>query len=242
MPAAARAAGAAALALAAALAAGAAAPAAAQALADSPGTLYEASGLAGSQTFAGDMAGLFVVAEFSHGGFDLGSWSDLGGGVWGVQGASFALTFAGETFTDAWTLQNLLAPGGLSIVGLTLRGAPGRTVFDRTFGGADGTPGSDLGRDLEFVGAGLPGSSAHYTNLVRIGGAPPVGDVFERVELVLGVGGLGGGDALEFRLDTDRIEARGAFDTAVPEPESWALVAGGLGAVALAGRRRPRRA
>ena len=117
-----------------------------------------------------------------------------------------------------------------------LRGAPAGGVFDRAFGGLAGTPGSGPGRDV--VEANDPGGNEFemtvtYRNAVGVGGAPPVGDLFESVEIAFG-NGVPEGENYSLFLDTDVAVGL----TTVPEPASVLLLGGGLAALAAVARRR----
>lgn len=224
--------------LTAALAAGLAPLAAeAQVVNQDAGTQYNASALTGFQTGGNDMGGMAVRVFFSNGGTSNDVWRNLGGGQWGAQTLAFSLTLgaASDTFTSPWTLTNL-AVGGPSIVRMVINGAPGGTVFDRTFGNVFGTEDSALGSDFVFSGAGPVGTVATYRNLVGVEGNAPVGDLFETLDVSFGQG-LAGGGSLQYVADTDNVRAGGGVQI-TPEPSTYALMGAGLGALLVVQRRR----
>ncbi len=230
-----------------------------------PGTLYATTALSSFETSGADMVGMQVRAVIAgqsyngvwtqqDGGF-LGGFADGGYVMWDTTGGDPSLAIAGQffgtsdTFFDQWQL-NVTA--GDTLQDLYFFGAPGRTVFDRT-NPSTGTPGSDQGMDFSgfctVSGGGCSTSSpsgnivATYSDLLRIGSAAPVGDLYVSLHLdfkgVTG-GGLAAND-YRFNLDTDNA-AVGAviLPVDVPEPTSMAL----LGAAVLFGlsRRLRRRA
>ena len=214
----------------------------AQTVNQSAGTSYQTTALAGFTTSGAEMSGLRVTAFWADATSTQLTWGNLGGGSWGVSNSRFTLSFpgGGDTFSGAWTLQNLTSAGS-ALTRFVLNGAPGNTVFDRD--PASSTEGSANGFDFTFLSGGLAGSTALYTNVVNLTGQPAVGDIFEMLDVALGAGGLGLGQSLTFRADTDN-GASGAVivPSTVPEPGTWALLATGLGVLAGASRRRHRTA
>jgi hypothetical protein len=193
-----------------------------------------------------DMGGMQVSAFFTGGGTASGSWANLGGGVWGVATPGFRLAhLAGNQTGTGFTFQldNL---GTVGLFRLILSGAPGRTVFDLTVPGGEGTPGSSSGAQLRLEtivanAALIAGSTVTYRNVVSVVGSPPVGDIYEQVDLFLGTP-LAGGASVNFELDTDNLPGAAVITpttpTTVPEPATWILTSFGL--VVLAGGRRLR--
>ena len=201
----------------------------AQVIATDPGLPVVVPGLTGFSTSGSEMAGMSVTAFYVDGSSVGGSWADLGGGDWGVANASFRVSFpdAGDTFTDTWSFTNL---SGTRLNRLLFVGAPGGTVFDLLASPAEGTSGSGFGRAFEIVGGDLFGTTATYRNIVSVGAAPAVGDLYETVDVSFGQL-VGAGVSFEFRADTDTIGA-------VPEPATYAMLAVGLLGVAGVGLRR----
>src|SRR5205085_2671580 len=137
----------------------------------------------------------------------------------------------GAPWDFGWALTN----GGVSpLTRLVLSGAGGRTVFD-TFDGDERTPNSALGYPLAFepalaIGDPAPysvGTVVIYTNPVAVGGAAPLFDIYERLDLVFGTA-LGTNETVRFTQDTDNsvagspIEAPGTPATTTPEPATVA--------------------
>jgi hypothetical protein len=113
------------------------------------------------------------------------------------------------------------------------------TLFDRTFGGAEGTSGSASGWDFRYgdYWTATPdfwGTTAIYTNAVGIGGAAPVGDIYAMVDIrfdnVFS-------NIANFTMDADNTLYPQDF-VPVPEPASLLLLVTGLSFVGLAARRR----
>lgn len=231
-------------------------PLAAQTLVTSTGTPYRTSGLSSAQTFGASMAGMSVTAYFADGATANAAWRDLSGGLFGAETSLFRLTFPEDvntgTFGHDWRLTNAWSAG---LTRLVLSGLGGRTVFDVN-GDEVLTPNSALGIPLQFRpdvdanGLEVPspyavGSTVTYSNVVRVGAATPLGDVFEQVDLVFGTA-LAGGLTAEFIMDTDSVGEGGTIGpvpptSTVPEPATVALMAGGLAVLAAArGARRAR--
>jgi hypothetical protein len=221
-------------------------PAVAQTYIVQPGTTYTAAAVATQSVLGSQMNGLAVQVRFSDGTVTGGSWGFLfaSGGVdyFGVANGLFSLSFRGDRDTGGaspsendFNLANL-NPSGETIVGFRLSGALANVVFDRTFMGLVGTPASGFGRDI--VGANDPGGNefrmtAIYRNLVGIGGAAPVGDLFETLDVTFD-NPVPEGENYSLFLDTDLTTRL----TAVPEPSTVILLASGLAALGGIARRR----
>lgn len=135
------------------------------------GANVDIPGLTGFATTGAMMDGLRVVACFSVGGCAPALfWSDGGPNSGGVTGLGWSLSVTGDRFTpDAWTFTfddpNQTNLGQL--VSLLLDGSSGLTVFDRTFGGVDGTVGSEAGRDFDTTVGGADRCALQRTHGYR---------------------------------------------------------------------------
>lgn len=192
-------------------------------------------GLTGFMTTGADMDGLQVTACFSVLGCETRAWADTGATSGGVNGTGWGLSVTGDTFAvDAWSMA--IAAGGAAgqLVSLLLDGRGSAfTIFDRTFGGVDGTPGSEAGRDWNTTLNGGTFVNVTYLDPTNITGNPAVGDLFQQV-LVEFTQNSGPRTSFLFSQDTDNDSRR-----TVAEPGSLALL--GIAAMALAlARRRPR--
>lgn len=194
-------------------------------------------GLAGFATTGADMSGLQVRAQFS-GGANLDEtlvWATTGPGAGGVFGTGWSLTLSGDSFTSDWIFDfdpnaNL---GQLGV--LTLDGRDGLTIFDRTLP-STGTPGSSSGLDFDFAGGtcGACFAEARYGFETSIGAAPAVTDLYQTLTISF-FGRAGPTDDWRFVQDTDN-DSR--FVPGIPEPETYALLLGGLGFVSWVAKRR----
>jgi hypothetical protein len=219
--------------------------AAGQTLVTETGTPFVSSlSTAAFETRGQDMGGMLVTAFFSGGGSASGSWGSLGGIVWGVATPEFQLGHLANNFTGAGFTFELRNLGSNALFRLVLSGAPGRTVFDLTIPGGEGTPGSSFGAQLNLFEAALAANATvTYRNVVSVGSSAPAGDIYEQVDLFLGTP-LEAGGVANFELDTDNLPFAAVITpapntpTTVPEPATFILTSVGL--VALAGGRRLR--
>ena len=151
----------------------------------------------------------------------------------GVTTALWSLTLNGDSFSAPWQFSFLNPTVPLQLTHLALSGLSGFTIFDRTFGGVEGTIGSANGTDFAFTsGCGSCNAVVNYSGQTSIGGAPAVGDLWQIVDMTF-TGGSGPRENFAFVQDTDNdIRAM------IPEPETYALMLGGFGLMGLIARRR----
>ena len=201
-----------------------------------PGTLHTATAVS-DLARAQDMGGMRVEVDFSDGTTRSGTWGPVTATSWGFGDLPFFAILLGvdqDTYLTStlWALGTDVEPG---VVGFRLIGAPGRVVFDRTFGGLAGSTGSGPGRDLGYFFEDEFPSTVTYRNLVSVDGSPAVGDLYEQVEVRLNQP-LPEGETVSFFLDTDIARSI----TAVPEPATVALLGVGIAVLGLASVRRRR--
>jgi hypothetical protein len=202
----------------------------AQTVAIDPGVLFVTPAITQPIVSGNDMGGMLVTALFTDGTFAMGAWGDLGGATWGVSLPSFRLFLGADdpTIDSPWTFLNT---SGAGVTRLLFHGSPGLTLFDMVPGLPD-TPGSLVGAPFQLVGGDPFVTTATYRNLVSVGGALPVPDLFETLDVTFQTPVTL--QTFQFSADTDlagRI-------TAAPEPATVTLLAAGLLATAAAARRR----
>jgi hypothetical protein len=195
------------------------------------GVQTDIPGLTGFQTTGAMMNGMNVTACFSGIGCETRAWA-AGGGAdsGGVSGTDWTLRLTGDSFFQSWQFDFTDDPGQLQTLLLDGRGA--LTIFDRTLGGAVGTPGSALGRDWTSALGDNTTINVTFLDPTTINGAPPVNDIFQQV--FVDFGATGPRIDFTFRQDTDN-DSR--FND-VPEPSTLLLL--GLGMLAFAGVHRRR--
>jgi hypothetical protein len=182
-------------------------------------------GITGFATTGDEMVGIGVGVTYVDGSMDGCVWAATGVGAGGCSGAGFDVAQSGDTFVSPWMLKTT----SIAIAKATFDGLPGGVVFDRTFGGLVGTPFSALGADATGTTVGDDGA-ATYDTFIAIGMAAAVGDIFGLVMIDFGRGI----ESAEWRMDTDTVGLPGG----VPEPSTWAMIAGGLLAVGASRFRR----
>ena len=205
---------------------------------ETPLPVVVAPGLTGFATTGADMAGLSVTATFSNGSGGTVAWTTTGPASGGAFTANWSLTLSGDSFATPWNFSFLNPTASLQLTHLVLNGTSGLTIFDRTFGGAEGTPGSANGTDFAYSGGTCAGCNTlvNYSGQTAIDAAAPVGDLWQVVDITFN-DGTGPRTNFSFVQDTDNdIRAM------VPEPETYALMLGGLGLLTLVAKRRRTRA
>jgi hypothetical protein len=186
------------------------------------GTTQGTTGIATSVTTGATMGGMQVSAFFTNGSSQTVPW--IGGflGFGSATGTGWMLTESGDTDTSSWMLTNST---GFGLTRLVIDGGPGKTVFDRTFGGMIGTPGTSTGRDF-VVTSGGSGTTilATYHDQVAVIPNPPVGDIFRSLDIAFqNTGGFASGQTLGFGADTDSTVDVLTPLAAIPEPSSLLL-------------------
>ena len=203
------------------------------------GTLADLPGLTGFQTTGADMTGLSVHATFSGGLTQTLAWSTTGASSGGVSGTGWGLSLNGDSFGGLWnfTFDPQYSLGQLTQ--LVLDGSTGLTVLDRTEPN-QGTPGSAQGLDFSFASGTCDSCAvdAIYSGLTSIGGAAALGDLWQTLTVDF-LNATGPRTDWSFVQDTDN-DSR--FVPGVPEPETYALMLGGLGLLGWMGKRRRRQA
>lgn len=193
------------------------------------GTATDIPGLTGFATTGAMMDGMSVTACFTVLGCQTRVWADLAApNSGGVSGTGWGLSLTGDSFGGAWlfTMGDNLG----QLVSLLLDGRSGLTIFDRTEP-SFGTDGSAQGMDwFTSLNAGTI-IDVTYLDPTGVGGAPPVGDLFQQVFIDFGQTGPRTG--FSFVQDTDN-DSR--FTGKVSEPSTLMLL--GLALIALARTRR----
>jgi hypothetical protein len=217
----------------------------AQTLQNAAGIAYYAPSIGRFATLSSNLNGMTVSGTFTDGRVFSAQWANLGGGSSGVVFAGlFSLTMP----TDS---NSFSTPFNLTVFGtsnffskLTLSGATGPVVFDRTFGSTVGTLDSQNGRDFLLTTTDAYNTLVTYRNAVGIvGSSGPVGDIYESmdIEFRTAIRGTNRGRSLQFYQDLDNV-ITGGLIMPVPEPSTMLLTATGLTLGLVGVRRRQRKA
>jgi hypothetical protein len=181
-----------------------------------PGATQTISGIDQSCTGSA-MAGMEVKATWESGAGFLNEptrvWQATGtesGGVTEISTFLSGMSQAGDTLDKCWSVTH---NGNLShVIKITIDAFKGNTVFDTSFGGQEGTPGSGPGKTfaiMSYVCEGDAGQQpiiATYRDLVAVGGNAPVGDLYRYLDICFpdSEGFRGQVASMEFIADTDR--------------------------------------
>jgi hypothetical protein len=186
-------------------------------------------GVSQFQTDGADMVGMSVTVFFA-GGSETIQWAATGAMSGAAAGTGWTISESGDTFADnAWSVDF----GTLSVTSIVLDGTPGLTLFDRTLPNP-GTVGSANGKDWVSSLLNDADIGVEYSNVVGIGAAPPINDLFQilTVSFVDFEQGSVSGQ-FTFSQDTDndsRIQ--------IPEPAMLPLFGLGLAGIAIIARKR----
>jgi hypothetical protein len=222
----------------------------------SNGTTRDAGSVTKANVTGADMAGMAVSWGYANGSTGAGSWSLSQAGYYSVGDSRMTLLFESTpnvtTNTGRWQvflsgpasttpdLSWIRLNGGSVGVAFDCGWVPLRGCAPTGAGDSEGSTGSGSGYSFQsdpFSDTDATASAA-YTNAIGLGGANPVGDLYEELTITfsrIGGDGLEGGDNFSFTADTDLLDG-GAV--AVPEPSALALLI--VGALTLLGAARRR--
>lgn len=193
-------------------------------------TAVSVPGISQFTTDGADMVGMSVTVNFA-GGSETVQWAATGAVSGAATGTGWSISASGDTFNDnAWSADF----GNLQVTSFVLDGSTGLTLFDKSFDPFPGTPGSAAGRDFVSTLLGDDDVVATYSEVVGIGAAAPVNDIFHILTVSFAdvENGTVSGE-FDFTQDTDndiRIQ--------VPEPAMLPLFGLGLAGIAIIARKR----
>ena len=181
------------------------------------GTLQNTTALTGFATTGADMDGMSLGITYGDGSTTTATWGDTGissgQASWGEGEGSLALI--GDSFSSAW---NLIAQTG--ITSILLDAGLGDSLFDTTFGGAEGTAGSALGKDFSVVSASTDYNiTATYIDAIGVGGNAAVGDIYRYLLIDFGQRAFTG--TLNFLQDTDSLLFAGDINPVPVPAAAW---------------------
>lgn len=221
----------------------AAAPLRGQTLQNVVGTPYYAPSIGNYSTLGNNLFGMLVTGKFSDGRSFSANWGSLSAGLTGVDFAGrFSLTLGATTNTFGNPFSLTVFGTGNTLQTLTLSGASGPVIFDRTFGGVEGTPTSQNGSDVAYYQTDSWNTLVTYKNSVQlVGSTGPIGDLWETLILDFraGLTGTNAGRLVRFSQDVDNVVLNGLL-LPVPEPDALLLTAAGLSISIVFMRRRRR--
>jgi len=173
-----------------------------------PGTTLETTALAGFATSGDMMKGMEVSVTFADSTTQNATWDATGAGAGGATGTGFTIAESGDTFSSDWTLSNTSTQ---AIIGFTLNGAPGSTLFDRDVAAGEGTPGSANGTDFSISAPADITADVTYSNQTAIKGSSPLGDIWAFLAVSFQGDGLAADTSLVFNQDTDSLSEPGTL-------------------------------
>jgi hypothetical protein len=171
----------------------------------SNGTLNTTPSIVTYKTKGTDMAGMAFTFTFTDGSTATSFWASGSNSLGLSNGVTVSVT--GDTFFHQWTMTNNNG-SNLGVTKMVIDAGLGNSVFDQTFHNLDGTPGSASGKTFKptNTGTGLV-MTAMYSDIVRVGAAAPVGDLFRTLTVNFNnKGGFATGTSMKFWMDTDTVK------------------------------------
>lgn len=163
------------------------------------GTLQNTTALAGFATTGADMDGMGLGITYGDGTMTSAIWGNTGISSGNAQWGGGLLELIGDSFVSPW---NLIAQTG--ITSILLDAGLGNSLFDTTFGGAEGTVGSALGADFSVVSSSTDYDiTATYIDAIGVNGNTAVGDIYRYLLIDFGQRAFTG--TLQFIQDTDNL-------------------------------------